>query len=95
MSESPAHKSGTQWIIDTVKSNESVLYVNYNDNDCADREHNAFVKSDGCIELGICEGVDSDGVQITQVHLCELNDFIQALEELRDVAKKHFGGDWL
>ncbi len=87
-------KSGTRWTIDKKKSNEVGLFVRYNDNDCVDREHDAYVKWDGCVELDISGAGSSDDTEKISIHLCELNDFIQALEELRDAAKNHFGKDW-
>ena len=85
------------WIVDEEKSNEFGLFAQYNDHDCGDREHEVYVKSDGCVEIEVCGAGSTDddiaGKKIS-LHFCELDGFIQTLQELRDSAKKHFGEKW-
>lgn len=50
-----------------------------------DGDYKASVKWDGCIHFS------DEGEYI---HICDLEDFIKRLEELRDLAKTHFGPKW-
>ena len=59
--------------------------------------YDANVRFDGCINFrrfynqpkGEAEEDDSD-----YIHICEIDGFIARLQELKELAKKHFGRDW-
>ena len=77
------------WIVDEEKTDESSLTANYNYYNCADREHSAMVKSDGCIHFNF--GFDDER---TYIHICELDQLIETFVLLRELGKKHFGEKW-
>lgn len=84
---------GTDWQIEQ-DSDEYTLYIR--DADCW---FQARVKYDGCIEfirffnqpfdLAPAGNEDYD-----QMHICDLDDTIERLTKLRDVARNYFGTDW-
>jgi hypothetical protein len=59
----------------------------------------AVVKWDGCIHLNRYynipknepERIDSD---VDYLHICDLDEFIKDMQDLREKAKEHFGEDW-
>lgn len=59
----------------------------------------ASIKWDGCINLNRVHNVplpvtDEHPQLVDYIHICELDDMIERLEELRDKAREHFGEDW-
>lgn len=50
----------------------------------------AYVRFDGCIEIGVTE--ESDGTR-EQLHFCGFDALIQFLQEVRRRALEHFGGE--
>lgn len=64
--------------------------------------YTAIAKWDGCIHLNKAGNVhfDTEGkIPVEQddseyMHICDLDDFIERLQSLRDEAKKHFGAAW-
>lgn len=66
----------------------------------------ARVKFDGCVHLhmagnmpfskeyGFHDQERREHACDAYIHICDLDDFIERLIKLREVAKKHFGKDW-
>ena len=55
-------------------------------------KYNVVAKWDGCVDFREFRGDMGGGEQY--IHICELDDFIERLIQLRDEAKKHFGAKW-
>jgi hypothetical protein len=52
--------------------------------------YEAFVKWDGCIELTrLFNGSDDDDT----IHICDLDDFIARLQELKSLGAKYFNNE--
>jgi hypothetical protein len=62
-------------------------------------EYQVIVKWDGCTHFyqnNLPEGMDPGKYGTPEyLHICGLVRFIKDLEELRDLAVKHFGEEWL
>jgi hypothetical protein len=61
----------------------------------------AFVKWDGCLEITRYfnlpwgdESLPESERDASTLHLCSIDDAIQRLELLRDMARRHFGAEW-
>jgi len=52
--------------------------------------YKAEVKLNGCIDIVKLYGDNDDDT----IHICDLDDFIARLEEIRELAKQKFGNDW-
>ena len=82
------------WKVNQEKTEDSWLEV-----EDPEGWYKAVVKWDGCVHLNrffnlpfTQGGNDSD-----YLHVCDLNDFIDRLTELRDLARQHFektGDEW-
>jgi hypothetical protein len=52
--------------------------------------YEAEVRFDGCIDIvKLYRNNDDD-----TIHICDLDDFIARLEEIRELAKQKFGNSW-
>jgi hypothetical protein len=55
--------------------------------------YQAYVKWDGCVQLTrYFNGNQNDE---DSIHICDLDDFISRLQEIRDLAVQKFGNNWL
>lgn len=89
------------------KSFMKVIHQTYDNNSCW---YEAFVKWDGCIHFNhavnapFCEEFgfhdepkkreDSSGGCDEYIHICDINELIEVLTELRDKSKQYFGEEW-
>ena len=59
----------------------------------------AAVKWDGCIHYyryfnNPLDDENRDDEDTDYIHICDIDDEIERLTQLRDIAKEHFGNDW-
>jgi hypothetical protein len=92
----PNGKSETHWL--------DVIYQDEGDEDY--HWWQASIKWDGCIHLnhagnvpfskdyGLSNEKRSDLACDGYIHICDLDEYIENLIALRDMARKHFGEDW-
>lgn len=76
------------WQIDPINTKDHWLEIEGADNSGFD-DDSAFVKWDGCLELTLV----ADG-EVNRIHICDLDNFIARLEEIKKLAKQHFGPTW-
>lgn len=78
--------SRVHWKVEEGKTHDHGLSVGdvplYDD----DPSWSAFVKFDGCVDL---YEVGGDGI-----HICNLDEMIARLQDLRALAKEKFGPEW-
>lgn len=53
--------------------------------------YETYVKWDGCIEL--IKYFNGEKEDCDQIHICDLDDFILRLQELRDLGAKYFNNE--
>jgi hypothetical protein len=92
----------TDWKVEKAESRWLQLQSEVSD----DGTHwwRASVKWDGCVDLHRAHNVPfgADGRQdgpehmafTSDMHIYDLDDFIESLLKMRDAAKKHYGNDW-
>ena len=76
------------WQIDQKETQDHWLKI-----DDPEKCYDAVVKWDGCIDLykRYPNELEDDP---DYVHICDLDDFIARLLELKRIALQHFGEDW-
>lgn len=76
------------WQIDKKKTKDHWLEI-----EDPEKCYDAVVKWDGCINLYKRYPDELEG-DPDYVHICDLDDFINRLLELKRIALQHFGEDW-
>jgi hypothetical protein len=90
----------TDWKVEKAESHW--LQLNAEVGDDGTHWWSASVKWDGCIDLHRAHNVpfgvpgrDNDHMAMSSdMHICDLDDFIEKLQKLRGIAIAHYGKDW-
>ena len=65
-------------------------------NDCKDERYS--IRWDGCVHIEHWSNGDKytniDSPNRDYLHICDLHEFIEELQELEKKAKEHFGEEW-
>jgi len=96
-----ADKLISEWIEDP-KGNKSEAWIDLIYNHYKDGMHwvHAGVKRDGCIHLRKAYNIPfpqtNEEIEDNSdyIHICDIDEMIEQLTKLKEVALKHFGSDW-
>jgi len=74
------------WKVDKIKTQSHWLQLE----DATGDLYSAFIKWDGCCEISRCDSNDHED----NIHMCDIDEWIDRLQSMKKAALKHFGDDW-